>query len=322
MAYARPVDRKTGRHLDDLDEFALLLFRQSDVISRSQVLRYLSTKTLQHRLEAGWWQFAHRSVYLARSGPLSDEQRRWVAVLATAGVLGGLSALAVLGLRGHHSRQVHVVLPARRQDHDPPTLTVVHRTRHLPTSDIHLAGLPPCTMPARSLVDAAQWARTDDDARAVIAAGFQQRLVGGTEVHEVLERMPRARRRSLINETASDASGGTHSIPEAALLRLCRQHQLPAPTRPVRRRDAAGRQRYLDAYFELWGVHVEIDGSHHLEVRSWWAEMKRQNDLWVQGDRVLRFPAWVVRHRPGEVVTQLRAALTAAGWSPPSHQHP
>ena len=53
-----------------------------------------------------------------------------------------------------------------------------------------------------------------------------------------------------------------------------------------------------------------------MDVRQWWADMKRQNDLWVPGDRVLRFPSWAVRHRPDEVAAQVRAALLAAGWRP------
>jgi len=61
-------------------------------------------------------------------------------------------------------------------------------------------------------------------------------------------------------------------------------------------------------------VHVEIDGGHHRDVAAWWADMKRQNDLWISGDRVLRFPSWIVRSRPAEVVTQVAAALRAAGW--------
>jgi very-short-patch-repair endonuclease len=85
----------------------------------------------------------------------------------------------------------------------------------------------------------------------------------------------------------------------------------------VIRADAGGRRRYLDAYFDEYGVHVEIDGGQHTEAGTWWADMKRQNDLWVAGDRVLRFPAWVVRTRPAEVATQTRAALVAAGWCPP-----
>jgi very-short-patch-repair endonuclease len=290
--------------LDDLDDLGFLLFRQRNLISRAQALRFLSAKAVQHRLERGHWHAVHRAVYLAGAGPLADDQRSWVATLATGGVLGGVSALAVLGLRGFRSSDVHVLLPARRQDHDPPIFAVVHRTCRLPDCDVHGVGAPPCTMPARSLVDAAQWARTDDQARVIVAAGFQQRLVGGEDVHEVVRRMPRARRRSLILEAASDARDGAHSLPEAAFLRLCRVNGFPRPTLQIRRTDVGGRRRYLDGYFEEFGVHVEIDGGQHMDVRAWWADMKRQNDLSIPGDRVLRFPAWVVRHRPQEVVAQ------------------
>jgi very-short-patch-repair endonuclease len=172
----------------------------------------------------------------------------------------------------------------------------------------------PGTTPARSLVDAAQWAPTDYSARAVVAAGFQQRLVRVSDMENVLTRMPRARRRSLITEAVRDAALGAESVPESDLLRLCRSANLPVPSMQHRRRDADGRQRYLDAYFEEWGLHVEIDGGHHTDVRQWWADMQRQNALWIPGDRILRFPAWAIRHRSEEVVTQIRAALTAAGW--------
>jgi hypothetical protein len=69
---------------------------------------------------------------------------------------------------------------------------VVHRTRILPRADIHLMALPVRTMPARSIVDAAQWARTDDAARSVIAAGFQRGLVTLGEIRTVLDRLPRS----------------------------------------------------------------------------------------------------------------------------------
>ena len=76
--------------------------------------------------------------------------------------------------------------------------------------------------------------------------------------------------------------------------------------------------RYLDGYYEGWKIHIEVDGTQHAEVRSYWADMRRQNAVWIAGDRILRFPAWVIRHRPAEVVEQVRAALHAAGWRPGS----
>jgi len=62
-------------------------------------------------------------------------------------------------------------------------------------------------------------------------------------------------------------------------------------------------------------VLVEIDGVQHLDARQAWADMKRQNDLWVAGLRVLRFASWLIRGRPDEVIEQVRRALIAGGWA-------
>ncbi len=297
-----------------------LLFLQEGVLSRRQALRFFTPKAIQHRLASGRWRAAHRAVYVMHTGPLTLQQRWWIAALATSArgrpaLLGGLSALALMGFRGYPSPVTHIVLPAGRRADSPPADVLVHRTRHLPPCDVHRVGRPPCTMPARSIVDAARWASCDEQARAIVAAAFQQRLVAGDELHQVLDRLPGIRRRAgLIAQTASLAAGGSHSLPELDFLALSRRAGFPEPARQVARRDAAGRSRYLDFLYEEFGVHVEIDGGQHLEVRAAWADMKRQNELWVAGERVLRFPAWLISARPGEVVAQVRAALTAAGW--------
>jgi len=113
-----------------------------------------------------------------------------------------------------------------------------------------------------------------------------------------------------------DAAGGAHSLAELGYLAISRRAGLPEPARQVVRRDAAGRRRYLDLLCDPWGVHVEVDGGQHIDAAAWWADMKRQNEVWIAGERVLRFPAWVVRERPNEVIAQVRAALRAAGWRP------
>jgi hypothetical protein len=235
-------------------------------------------------------------------------------------LLGGLSALETVGFRGFPTEVVHVLVPARVTPRSPPRGVVAHRTSNLRSADVHRTGDPPGTKPARSLVDAAQWARSDRQARAILAAGFQQRLVREEEMTSVLAGMPRVRRRAVIVEAVSDAAAGAHSVPEMEFRRLCRMGGLPEPKLQTERRDGAGRRRYLDAYFTGYGVHVEIDGALHLDARQWWADMSRQNALWIAGDRVLRFPAWAIRSEPAEVLRQLTTALTAAGWTASSRR--
>ena len=258
-------------------------------------------------------------VYVTHNGPLTTHQQLWVASLAAGGgspaLLGGLSALQILGLRRFSSRAVHILLPSNRRA-SPPAGVRVHRTVHLPAQDIDAKADPPCTQAPRSVVDAAGWAASDDEARTIIAVAFQQRLVGGDQIHGVLDRMPMVPRRSLIHATALDARDGSHTISELDLVALCRGHGLPVPSRQVIRTDSSGRKRYLDAFFDEWGIRLEIDGAHHMDVHQWWDDMRRTNALAVVGEIVLRFPAWVVRNRPAEVIGQLRDALLAAGWRP------
>ncbi|HEX6074600.1 MAG TPA: DUF559 domain-containing protein [Micromonosporaceae bacterium] len=193
---------------------------------------------------------------------------------------------------------------------------VVHRSGVLGEPDVLWRGRPPRTKAARSVVDAAQWASDTESALAIIAASIQQRITTADKILGVLGRLSRAHRRSMILAAVNDAAGGAGSLAEIDFVRLCRRYRLPPPDQQVRRTDRAGRRRYLDAYWRAWRLHVEIDGAHHLEVRSWWDDMRRQNGLWLAGDRVLRFPAWVVWHRPAEVAAQITEALRANGWRP------
>jgi very-short-patch-repair endonuclease len=297
------------------DELASLLIEQDNVIGLEQALRHLSRKAVRWRVESGRWQQPHRSVLVAHNGPIGAAQWGWIAALSVAGgVLGGLTAAQACGLKGYATPVVHLLIPAGSRPPTIPAGVLVHRTTVLDERDVLAVSRPARTRPARSLVDAAQWARSDDEARAIIAAEFQQRLTRADDIHAVLERLPRARRRKLIAATTIDADGGAHSLAEIDFLSLCRRSRLPEPSRQVVRRDAAGRRRYLDAYFDEWAVHVEIDGGQHLDSRQAWADMRRQNDLWIAGDRVLRFPAWALRADPAAVIAQVTAALKAAGW--------
>jgi len=300
------------------DPLRLLLRRQNDVITRAQALAQLTPKALEHRLRSGRWRRVHEGIYVTHTGPLDRQHARWIGYLAAGkhAFLAGVSAAELCGLRGFPSRTVHVLMPARQRERNPPRGVVVHRTTRLTGGEVNLLGLPPHTTVARSLVDAAAWAGGDDTARAIIAAGYQQRLVNPGEIESVLDRLTRVPRRALIRAAVADAAGGAHSLPEARFINELRRAGLPLPRLQVKRRDSGANVRYLDGYYEEWRIHIEIDGGQHVEVRSYWADMSRQNAIWIAGDRILRFPSWAVRHQPADVVAQVRAALVAAGWHP------
>ncbi len=301
---------------DNADEMSFMLYVQRDILSVEQAGRFFTRAAVRHRLATGRWQRPHRGVVLTTPArALTRAQQQWVAVMAAPGaVLGGRSALEMLGLRGFLPTVVDVVLPPGRRFDKPPAWVRVHRTRHLPAEDVHRTRLPPGTSIGRSVVDAARWAASNDEARTVIAMAFQQRLVADWEITAVLRRLPNVRRARLIAQTSTDAGGGAHSLAELDFLAISRRAGFPEPKLQFVRRDAQGRRRYVDALFEEYGVLVEIDGGQHTDVRQAWADMRRQNALWVAGVRVLRFPGWLVRERPDAVVAQVRAALRAGGW--------
>jgi hypothetical protein len=303
---------------DGAPELDWLLFQQNQVLSLDQAVAGVGRGALQNRIARGQWRRAGRRVVVTHNGPLTRPQRVWVALLSSGdgALCGGLTAATLDGLRGYGTGPIHLLIPDGRK---VQVMSGVHLHRTTVLPDEHIRhGKPPRTTMARAVVDAAAWARTDQDARAVVAAAFQQGRVALEEVAAVVETLTRSRRRALVLETARFAAGGAHSLSEVDLVRLCRRFGLPKPDQQEKRVDRTGRTRYLDAYWREWHLHVEVDGSFHLDVRTWWADMRRQNDLWIAGDRVLRFPAWVVASSPARWQRRsVRRSKPPAGPPPP-----
>lgn len=253
---------------------------------------------------------------MTHSGPLTDEQMLRVAVLwaGKGAALAGLTAARLQGFRGFDDKSgpIHLLMPAARTEPSvrPAFPLIVHYSRHLAAADIHPARQPPQTRIARSLVDAAAWMRTDRGARAVLAAGVQQRLVRVNDLMTQVGRNDRLHRHKIITQTLADIAGGSHALSELDFSRLVvRQFKLPEPDRQVSRLDERGRRRWLDAVWEEARLAVEIDGAAHINVLTYWDDMDRDNGLQLGRYRVLRYPAWVVRYQPDYVAAQIRQAL-------------
>jgi very-short-patch-repair endonuclease len=309
---------------DAASQWEWLCFHQAGVVTWQQAAGLLSPAKVRHLLATGRWRRLCRGVLVTFTGELRSRQQLWAALLAAGpgAALAGLAAARLDGLsriRTRRDRAIDVLVPAQRRAADlrrrmPAEMPAVfvRRTRHLPKRE--LMGRPVRTPIERSVVDAAQWAATDQEARTILATACQQRLVSPSDLLERAARMPRLCRRGLIQQTARDLAGGPDALSEIDLSHLCRRFGLPAPEHQLRRRDARGRVRYVDAYWRRWRLQVEVDGAHHMDVSQWEADMRRQNDIWLAGDRILRFTAFEIRHRPAEVAEQIRRALLAAGW--------
>lgn len=306
----------------DASELEWLTFAQAGVLTAAQAVGVLGWGVVRGRVRRGLWRSVCRGIVLTNNGRLTRDQQLWAAVLAAGpgAVLAGATAATESGVRGLRAEPLQVLIPAARAPTRllarlPPDMpgVRVYRTGVLPVEH-RQGGGPPRTTVARSIVDAAAWARSDNEARLVLVAACQQRRVAPDDIAAVLAVLGKVRRRRLMRMTLADIEGGAGALAEIDFVRLCHRFKLPRPDQQVRRTDAAGRTRYLDAYWKEWCLHAEVDGAHHMEAAHWEADMLRQNQVWISGDRVLRFPARLIRERPADVVDQLRAALTAAGW--------
>jgi very-short-patch-repair endonuclease len=281
-------------------------------MTTAAAIAWMGRTAVRWQLESGRWQRPCRGVVVTHSGPLSDGQLLWIVLLgAGAGAaLAGLTAARLGGLSGFDDGRIHLVVPEPRTVRTQlPGRAVVHRSRSFAPADVHPVRQPPRTRMPRSLLDAASWMRTDNGARAVLAAGVQQRLVRAEDLATELARRRLLPRGPLIRSTLVDIICGAQALSELDFCRLTRRYRLPEPSRQVLRRDSAGRARWLDAYWEQARVLAEIDGLWHMDAAAWWADMRRDNDLTVRGYRVLRFPSFAVRDHSEVVAAQIANAL-------------
>jgi very-short-patch-repair endonuclease len=304
----------------DAGKLEWLEFEQSGVLSSAQALEVIGRDAARSRLHNGRWRRICRGVFSTHNGPLTRDQQLWAAVLAAGpgARLAGVTAATESGVRGLPAEPIQVIVPAQRMVSSrlsgvsPDMAAVrVYRTTVLPPHH-EQTGRPPRVAVGRAVIDAAAWAPSDRAAQVVIASACQQRRVKPAELRDVLAMFPSIRRHRLIGTTIANVEGGAEALSEIDLLALCRQHGLPRPEMQQRRADATGRNRYIDAYWPEARLQVEVDGAHHMDTQTWVADMLRQNQIWIAGDRVLRFPAWLLHADPAAVALQIRAVLDAA----------
>ena len=324
---AQPVAMPTSKHIRLVAEPARIVGRsqalaqalalaadQEGVVSRRQLAGLgVPRWVIRLELRTGRWQATGRQTLAVHNGPLAGVASRRVAVLEVGrrAALDGVSALQDTGITGLDDVQVHVITPKGSTPLHPVGVRV-HESRLFREAD--LTGGPVRRMRAAvAAVHAAQWARTDREATYLLLLTVQQRAATWQEVRDVVGRIRRHRRRTLLRQLVVELSRGVHSLGELDVARDLRRQGLPEPERQVLRRRPSGTE-YLDCDLPKYGVGFEIDGAGHDEPWQRLSDLLRDITTAAEGHLVVRIPleAYVLDRE--RVLDALERLLISRGW--------
>lgn len=277
--------------------------RQCGVLSDGDLRASAASRSfVRNQIRSGRWTQRTHSVYTTTTGPLSREQRLWVAV-AHAGpraLLGGLTATELQGMR-NWTRDEITVFVDQELSFDPVEGVRFFRTRRPLGAMRHPTHeLPTCRVEPAVLLFAGHEPSTRT-ALGAVTATVQQGLTTPDRLLTWTRALRPLRRAAAIRELLADVAGGSQSLAEIDVLRLCRAWGLALPRRQQRRRDRSGRPRYTDCEWELPDGRIlvlEVDGAFHLDVDAYTADVQRHRGLTTDRRVVIRCTAYEVRHEP------------------------
>jgi hypothetical protein len=302
--------------LDRHDEFQELTDVQRGVITRQQALSFgLTPDAINWLVHSERWVLLRRGCYSTVTGELPREATLWAAVLSagTDAVLSHQTAAELFKITDRQSSLIHVTIPAGRHIARLPGV-VVHRSARLAEAK-HPSLLPPRTRIEETVLDLAAQAATFDAAFAIACAACQRRRTTPGKLAEVMSRRKKMRWRVELGVALAEIGSGVHSLLEYKYVRdVERPHGLPQAIRQARiSRD--GGKAFLDNLYDDYGLCVELDGQEaHPDDRRW-RDIRRSNEVAVEGIATLRYSWSDVDGRPCQTAAQIGAALKRRGWT-------
>lgn len=270
---------------------------------------------ISHRLRPGGrWQRLLPGVYAAVTGAVTADQRDMAALLygGQGSVITGRAALRGLLITGALAERVDVLIPAPRR-RQSTGFAAMHRTIRMPALFVTEGPLLYAMAP-RAVADAARFATSLAEARAIVAGAVQQRRCPVDLLVKELAAGPRngsARLRRVLGEVAD----GVRSVAEGDFRELILRAGLPRPlfNEPVRRADGSV-IAVADAWWAEARVAGEVDSREwHLSPADWERTMRRHNELARCGVQVLHFSPRQIKAEPRAVVAAIAGALAQRG---------
>ena len=290
-------------------ELLALAAAQAGLLNRTQLMQHgFSRAQITTRIRHGFWQEVTDRVIAINALPLNRQQELWAVVLHHhRAALTGVAALEFVGLKPEHTLRIDV-LAERGGRSVPHPLWRLHTTRHLPPTVLRN---PRRTRHPLSVLHAMGWAATPRQAVFYATWAIQQRLVTLDELQSTAQTLPPTRSSKLARQRLGLVIPGAMSMLEHTFITLCAKYHLPTPRLQVPRVDSEGRQRYVDAVFDVGDrrVLVEIDGIGHLDAQVFVEDYFRANEITRANEVLLRIPGLALRMEPDRFMKQLRRTL-------------
>ncbi len=291
---------------------AELAKRQCGMLSHVQLRQAgLSAGYAVAQRDAARWTRRTDTVLSTTTGPLSHDQRLWLAVLHAGGdsLLGGLTAAARHGL-ARWDRESITVLVDNPSSFEPVDGVTFFRTRR-PLASLRC---PESTLPVARLEPAILLFAAHEPhprtALGAVSACVQQGLTTPNALRPWIRTLRPLRRAEPLRTLLDEIDGGSQSLTEIDVVRACRAMGLVAPRRQVQRRGRDGRKRFTDCEWDLPDGRVlvlEIDGAFHTDVVEYTADIQRARSLTTAQRIVIRCSAHEIRHEPWVLIADLRS---------------
>jgi hypothetical protein len=282
------------------ERWSRLADSQAGMLSQRQLVELgVSRSFVRNQLRARRWRHRTSSVFSTTTGPLSDQQRLWQAVLhaGPTALIGGLTAAELHGMK-NWSRDSITVLVDDELSFDPIEGVCFFRSRRPLTSMRSARALPVCQLEPAVLLFAG-YEPSRRTAHGALAATVQQRLTTPDRLRGWLARMTPLRRAPEFRALLHDIAGGAHSLSEVDLRRACAEFAVAPPRGQKGRRDRQGRRRWTDAEWDLPGGYVlvlEVDGAFHDDVLQAAADKSRHRKLSNRRRIVVSCSAYELRY--------------------------
>ncbi len=275
---------------------------QGGVLARSQAMGVgMGESALDRVLADGSWQVAYPGIY--HVGELTFQGRAWAGILlgGRAAVLGRRTAAYLDGLLPVPD-QVEVWVGVGHEVKQRPGLRFIG-------GDRTGRGDPTRTRVPDTILDLAA-ELSSDDLLSLVADAVAWGRTSERQLRAAVRGRTRIRGGALLREVLGEVSSGFHSPLESRYTRnVEKAHGLPMASRQYR----LGGVR-CDAYYDPFGLVVELDGSTHFGAKAY-DDMSRDNQHALQGLSTLRFGWKHVVGGPCLAARDVAQALAVLGWA-------